>query len=145
MEEEEPNLTKVPHNYPICLNRQCPKASTCLHQLVEQEVADDIKFWLVISPKYQATLKGDCPHYRSNAKVRFAKGFMNILDNLPHKQMIQVTSHLIAHFSQRSYYRIRKGERLLKPAEQKTVIAIFKTCGVTGKLDFDSYVEGIEW
>lgn len=143
--EEEHNLPEIPHNYPICLNRQCPKAPTCLHQLVEQEVADDVKFWLVISPKYQATLSSDCPYYRSNDKVLFAKGFMNILDNLTHKQMIEATSLLIARFSQRTYYRIRKGERLLNPAEQKVIMNIFRKCGVTGKLDFDSYVEDIEW
>lgn len=38
--EEEHHFTNVPYNYPLCLNRQCPKASTCLRQLVEQEVPD---------------------------------------------------------------------------------------------------------
>lgn len=145
MEEEEPNITEAPHNYPLCLNRQCPKASTCLRQLAEQEVSDDVRFWMVISPKHQATLSGDCPYYRSNAKVRFAKGFMNILNNMPHKQMTEAINLLIDHFSQRTYYRIRKGERLLKPAEQKEVMNILRNCGVTGNPDFDSYVEGIEW
>lgn len=143
--EEEPNLTEVPHDYPLCLNRQCPKASTCLRQLVEQEVADDVRFWTVISPKHLATLSGDCPYYRSSAKVRFAKGFMNILNNMPHKQMTEAIYLLINHFSQRTYYRIRKGERLLKPAEQKEVMNILRNCGVTGNPDFDSYVEAIEW
>lgn len=143
--EEEHNQSEAPHNYPICLNRQCPKASTCLRQIVEQEVTDDVRFWVVISPKHQATLSGDCPYYRSNAKVRFAKGFMNILDNMPHKQMLQATDLLIAHFSQRTYYRIRKGERLLNPAEQKEVMNILRKCGVTEQKEFDAYVEDIEW
>lgn len=143
--EEEHTILEAPHDYPICLNRQCPKASTCLRQLVEQEVADSVRFWTVISPKHLATISGDCPYYRPNTKVRFAKGFMNILDNMPHKQMANAISLLIGHFSQRTYYRIRKGERLLSPAEQKEVMNIFRYCGVTGNPEFDAYVEDIEW
>ena len=128
--EEEHHFTNVPYNYPLCLNRQCPKASTCLRQLVEQEVPDSAEYWVVISPKYQAKLKGACPHYRSSQKVQYAKGCMNILDNLP---------------SRRTYYRIRKGERLLSPAEQRDVQKILKQCGATGKQEFDAYVEDYEW
>ena len=119
--EEEHHFTNVPYNYPLCLNRQCPKASTCLRQLVEQEVPDSAEYWVVISPKYQAKLKGACPHYRSNQKVQYAKGCMNILDNLPHKQRQLAIIHLMEYFSRRTYYRIRKGERLLSPAEQRDV------------------------
>ena len=105
--EEEHHFTNVPYNYPLCLNRQCPKASTCLRQLVEQEVPDSAEYWVVISPKYQAKLK--------------------------------------EYFSRRTYYRIRKGERLLSPAEQRDVQKILKQCGATGKQEFDAYVEDYEW
>lgn len=110
--EEEHHFTNIPYNYPLCLNRQCPKASTCLRQLVEQEVPDSAEYWVVISPKYQAKLKGACPHYRSSQKVQYAKGCMNILDNLPHKQRQLAIIHLTEYFSRRTYYRIRKGERV---------------------------------
>lgn len=59
--KEEHYFPNVPHNYPLCLNRQCPKASTCLRQLVEQEVADNVEYWVIISPKYQAKLKVHVP------------------------------------------------------------------------------------
>ena len=143
--KEEHHFSEIPHNYPLCLNRQCPKAATCLRQLVEQEISDDIQFWVIISPKHQATLGDNCPHYRSSTKVRYAKGFMNILENLPHKQMKPVTSLLINRFSQRTYYRIRKGERLLSPLEQKSILDILKKCGITGTQEFDGYVEDYEW
>ena len=143
--KEEHYFPNVPHNYPLCLNRQCPKASTCLRQLVEQEVPDSAEYWVVISPKYQAKLKGACPHYRSSQKVQYAKGCMNILDNLPHKQRQLAIIHLMEYFSRRTYYRIRKGERLLSPAEQRDVQKILKQCGATGKQEFDAYVEDYEW
>ena len=143
--EEEHHFTNIPYNYPLCLNRQCPKASTCLRQLVEQEVPDSAEYWVVISPKYQAKLKGACPHYRSSQKVQYAKGCMNLLDNLPHKQRQLAIIHLMEYFSRRTYYRIRKGERLLSPAEQRDVQKILKQCGATGKQEFDAYVEDYEW
>ena len=132
--EEEHHFTNIPYNYPLCLNRQCPKASTCLRQLIEQEVPDSAEYWVVISPKY-----------RSSQKVQYAKGCMNILDNLPHKQRQLAIIHLTEYFSRRTYYRIRKGERLLSPAEQRDVQKILKQCGATGKQEFDAYVEDYEW
>ena len=143
--EEEHHFTNVPYNYPLCLNRQCPKASTCLRQLVEQEVPDSAEYWVIISPKYQAKLKGACPHYRSSKKVQYAKGCMNILDNLPHKQRQLAIIHLMEYFSRRTYYRIRKGERLLTPSEQQRILNILKNCGATHLQNFDAYVEDYDW
>lgn len=143
--KEEHYFSDVPYNYPLCLNRQCPKASTCLRQVIEQEVPDSVEFWVIISPKFQASLKGNCPHYHSNKKVKYAKGCMNILENLPHKQRQRAMTLLVERFSLRTYYRIRKGERLLSPAEQKDIQGILKKCGVTQKQEFDAYVEGYEW
>ena len=78
--KEKIDFAKVPYQYAMCLNRQCPQANTCLRQLTEQSVPENIEHWVIISPKLLANIKGDCPHYRSNTKVRYAKGFMNILD-----------------------------------------------------------------
>ena len=99
----------------------------------------------VLGSHQQAKLKGACPHYRSSQKVQYAKGCMNILDNLPHKQRQLAIIHLMEYFSRRTYYRIRKGERLLSPAEQRDVQKILKQCGATGKQEFDAYVEDYEW
>lgn len=143
--KEKQNFSDVPYNYPLCLNRQCPKAATCLRQLVEQEVPDNIEFWMVISPKHQSSLKGACPYYRSSAKVRYARGFAKALELFPHKQMRSVIRLLIERFSRRTYYRIRKGERLLSPSEQQDILNIFKQCGITGIQEFDAYVEDYEW
>lgn len=144
--EKKHHIFEVPSNYALCLNRHCPQASTCLRQLAEQEISDRIEYWTVISPKHQETItESTCPYFRSSTKVLFAKGFIKILDNLPNKQMQQVISRLISRFNQRTYYRIRKGERLLSPAEQKTVLNIIKSCGATGKQEFDAYIEDYDW
>ena len=90
-------------------------------------------------------MEGDCPHYRSNRKVRYAKGFIGILENLPYKQMQTVILHLMSYLGRRTYYRSRKGERLLSPSEQQRILNILKSCGVTAPQEFDAYVEDYDW
>ena len=139
------NPTKVPTDYALCLNRKCPLASSCLRQLVEQCVTNTSEFWTIVSPKRIASQQGDCAYYRSSVKVQFAKGFVDILGNLQNKQTKYVIARLINLFSRRTYYRIRKGERLLSPDEQQKVLAIFKEYGANGSLEFDSYVKDYCW
>ncbi|UQT33973.1 DUF6078 family protein [Parabacteroides distasonis] len=75
-------------------------------------------------------MKGTCPYYRPNKKVRYAAGFVSLLESLPHKQMLSVIPGLMRHFSRRTYYRVRKGERPLSPSEQQVVLNALKRCGV---------------
>lgn len=143
--EEERNFPEIPYNYRLCLKRECPKASTCLRQVAERHMPDDVAYWAIISPKHLASLEGDCPFYRSDKKVTYAKGFIRMLDNLPYNQMRTVISALMGWFGRRSYYRVRKGERLLTPSEQQQIANILKRCGVTTPPTYDAYIESYEW
>lgn len=143
--EEKIDFAKVPYEYGMCVNRQCPKANTCLRQLTEQNIPETVEYWVIISPKLLATIAGNCPHYRSNIKVRYAKGFIQLLENLPHKQMQTVILHLMNYLGRRTYYRSRKGERLLSPTEQRHIQNILKNCGVITPQEFDAYVEDYDW
>ena len=143
--KEKLDFSEVPYQYAMCLNQQCPKADTCLRQLAEQSVPEEVEYWSIISPKRLNSIKGNCPYYRSNIKARYAKGFIGILESLPHKQMENVISHLLSFFNRRTYYRVRKGERLLSPAEQQQFINILKYCGVSQPLKFDEYTEAYDW
>ena len=42
--EEKIDFAKVPYQYSMCLNRQCPQAGTCLRQLTEQSVPENAAF-----------------------------------------------------------------------------------------------------
>ena len=144
-ETKDFNPPKVPTDYPLCLNRQCPLASTCLRQLVEQNCSDSAEYWYIISPKRIAALQGQCPYYRPSAKVTYAKGMVNMLENMPHKQMRAVVAGLKRLFSERTYYRIRKGERLVFPAEQEKIYTLLQACGINSRPEFDDYTEDYEW
>lgn len=143
--ETKINFSEVPYHYPLCLKRECPVGGTCLRQLAEQCVPDTVETWHVISPRYLALVKGDCPYYRSSNKVRFARGFIGMLENMPGKQMKLVISTLIDTFSRRTYFRIRKGERPLSPSEQQAIVDILKRHNVAGPYVFDAYFDGYEW
>lgn len=142
---EEHKLYEIPYGYRLCLNRECSKAPTCLRQMAEQKISDSVKFWSVISPKYQAALEGECPYYRVNEKIIYAKGFIGMLDNMPNKHTKRVIPYLIREFGQRTYYRVRKGERLLDPSEQQEILTILKKCGVEEPPRYDAYVEDYAW
>lgn len=54
-------------------------------------------------------------------------------------------ANLIAGFGQRTYYRARKGERLLLPEEQQSVLNVFRHLDAGMATEFDSYAEGYLW
>ena len=139
------DFKEIPYRFSLCSNRQCPRAKTCLRQIVEQNAPDNIEQWTFLFPRLTENQKEDCPHYSSCQKVRYAKGFIGMLDSLPYNQMLNAIGRLSSHFSRRTYYRVRKGERLLSPAEQREVIAIIKQCGVEQLSDFDAYSEEYNW
>lgn len=98
-----------------------------------------------LTRRHLASLKGTCPYYRPNKKVRYAAGFVSLLESLPHKQMLSVIPGLMRHFSRRTYYRVRKGEWPLSPSEQQVVLNALKRCGVKEPKDFDAYFEEYDW
>lgn len=141
----EINYSQVPCSYLICLKGECPQANSCLRQLAEQSMPTDVQYCNIISPKYLAAITGACPHYRSSTKVRFAQGFIKLLEDLPYKQMQAVISRLSGYFGRRTYYRVRRGDRLLSLSEQKAVQNILINCGVSQPREFDAYIEEYDW
>lgn len=143
--EEIIEYSIVPFGFLMCLNRECSKSDNCLRQLVERSVPQEIERWNIVSLKYLAALTDDCPYYKAAEKVRFAKGFIQMLENLPYKQMQLAVHRLMDFFGRRMYYRVRKGERLLSPAEQQNIQNILGSCGVSQPQKFDAYIERYEW
>ena len=59
--------------------------------------------------------------------------------------MQTVILHLMNYLGRRTYYRARKGERLLSPSEKQHILNILRNCGVTTTQEFDAYVEDYDW
>lgn len=139
------DFSQVPNNYMMCLHRECVQATTCLRQLAERMAPAQLPRWTIVSPKYLASQEGACPYYRPAVKIRLAKGFTGMLGNLLYKQMQPVVSELQLLFGRRTYFRVRKGERLLSPAEQQQVLQILHKYGISHPPEFDAYLEVYDW
>ena len=134
---------KIPFNYPLCARTECPKAKECLRHVALTECEDAQV--TIFNPKFLETSENGCKHYTSTQKVRYAKGMKKVMGELPYKIHERAVTALSLHFSERSYYRIRKGERPLSPDEQKAVRQIIARLGFSEEWDFDAYEEDYLW
>lgn len=136
---------KVPTNYTLCIKGDCPKAATCLRHRATQMMQADVQRWSILSPAYLVQIEGECPHYRSDEKVQYARGFVRMIRTLPVNISEMVAHTLIARFGRNTYYDMRKGKRAIAPAEQEIILAVVAECGAQQEVVFDSYEENYQW
>ena len=136
---------KVPTNYTLCIKGDCPKAATCLRHRATQMMQADVQRWSILSPAYLVQIEGECPHYRSAEKVKYARGFVRMIRTLPVNISEMVAHTLIARFGRNTYYDMRKGKRAIAPAEQEIILAVVAECGAQQEVVFDSYEENYQW
>ena len=89
-------MRTVPTNYMLCIKSDCPKAATCLRYKATQMMPTEVKTWSILSPTFLEQMEGECPHYRSVEKVRYARGFVRMIRTLPVNISEMVAQKLIA-------------------------------------------------
>lgn len=136
---------EVPTSYTLCIKSDCPRAAMCLHYKATQMIPADVMKWSILSPAYLAQRVGECPHYRSTEKVKYARGFVRMIRTLPVNISEMVAQKLIARFGRNAYYDMRKGKRAIAPAEQEIILTVVAECGAQQEVVFDSYEEGYQW
>lgn len=77
MKEKELAFSDIPRNFLWCINRQCPKAATCLRQLAERLSPVTLVSCETINPNHLTGPADGCPYFRSNKQVRYARGSRN--------------------------------------------------------------------
>ena len=97
----------------------CPQAATCLRHIAYEHLPADKAFVWMLVPHMAGQAQGKCKYYCPNTKVRYAKGFARIIDELSVKQAAAFRERMIGKMGRKNYYASRKGDRLLPPAEQK--------------------------
>ena len=136
---------EVPTSYTLCIKGDCPKADACLRHKATLMMPADVQKWNILSPAYLAQTEGECPHYRSAEKVKYARGFVRMMSALTVKQAHVVKDSIVATFGINMYYRMRRGDRLITPTEQEAIYQMLEQQGVTTRPDFDAYVEDYLW
>ena len=76
MEKESFDYSRVPHNFGLCATADCPHADTCLRRIAYTHTPASVTFPPTLNPKTIEARTGKCEYYRSNQKVRYAKGFV---------------------------------------------------------------------
>ena len=145
MEKESFDYSKVPHNFGLCAAADCPHADTCLRRIAYTHTPASVTFPPTLNPKTIEARTGKCEYYRSNQKVRYAKGFVRTTEALAVSASGTFRYGLIGNWGIRRYYQKRKGETLLSPAEQQKVMALARKLGLQQEEYFDSYVEEYNW
>ena len=83
--KEKIDSSDIPTSYLLCMKQDCPKATTCLRRIAEQQIGDEVKLWHVISPKYQEKQTDRCAYFRPADKLTLcATVSIGMLDRMPY-------------------------------------------------------------
>ena len=143
----DPNFdyASVPERFAHCLNAGCARAGQCLRQLVVAHVPADRPTFTVINNAPHRPDGEDCPYFKPDQPLRYAKGMTHLLDNLPHKKAEAIHSHLLHHFGRSQLSRARRGTILISPADQAYIKQLFSQYDIADEPAFDSYVYEYNW
>lgn len=136
------NLTSIPKYFKFCLRDDCPLAEKCLrHEAAAVVIENNVRSLTVLNPKLMAEEKENCKEYISTEPKKCGKGFLKFLSNLSVSENKRIASLLeSACSSQRQYYRIRNGEKLVSPEEQEELQKFLKSKGADVTITFDEIV-----
>lgn len=135
----------VPHSFAYCLHQQCSLAQQCLRQKIAQNIPIDFKYITIINPSYIPPKDKNCTYFKECKTIRLASGMLHLFDNINHKDAIIIKQQMFAHFKRSMYYRIRNGERFLKPHEQDYIRQLFLDRGITQEPVYDVYIDQYDW
>lgn len=134
----------VPAKYPLCLHDSCPLAGTCLRQLAFRRHAALGTYLRLVNPS-RCTRQEGCPHYASSTPVRFALGFTGFQKGMYPEQYDLFMTTLIGRFGRNPYFKRRRGDILIPPAEQAVILEALRKAGVEAPMEFDRYVVATDW
>lgn len=125
--KESFDYSLVPYTFGLCAAEDCPRAATCLRRIALEYAPAEQVFLSIMNPNRLKVLKSACDYYRSNEKVRYARGFMHTVNALTVRVADTFRYRMIEYMGRKNYYLKRKGSMNLSPAEQQRIIAIART------------------
>ena len=139
--------TKMPENYALCFNTDCPLSSQCL-RAIEAKKQDGSNLYIrIVNPfNTKKDENGQCPAYRDSTKtITYAIGF--------HKRMTEINNdtrrvyrELHTIFRNTHYYDMLNGNTLITPEEQDIIRSTAEKYGYEfPENGFDMMVVGKVW
>lgn len=141
--ENNSDLNNQAAQYTLCFNTRCPKAENCLrHSMTQYTTAQNIRL-SVINPLCYPAAGKECPHFRSNKKIRVAWGFKKLYDDMPARISRAIHLNLEAIFNHSPYYRYRNQKLGLTPKQQECIRQVCRKHGWKEEIQFDRVHRGI--
>ena len=139
-------IEKAKEGYTVCYADECPLHTQCLRWLVGQHVPNTYSSYRCVNPHFKGVASAECPMYRKDQKVRFAKGMTHTFtSDMPQRIEPAVRLGVIGLTNRTYYFEYRNGSRLIPPALQENIRDLFRTNGWTGEVTFDDYIEDYDW
>lgn len=137
------NLTYnlVPKGFQHCAHRDCPRANECLRQKVYELCTDEPLLITLVNPAYARNHGAKCKLFHPIRTMRYARGFKQLLGDLPKKLSDEFRDHMYALLGHAQYYRARRGELPLDDSVQTHVKRYLAKHGVEIDEPFDQYEE----
>ena len=131
--------------YLVCFVERCPLRSSCLRYLVGQYANSDVHILSSVNPLYNGVGEETCKFFRPNEYVMKKRGMVNFYHDMPGHMEYAIRRHLIRIFGRYTYFEMRKGTRLITPAEQQQIAEVCRLHGWTGDLHYDGEQEDWLW
>ncbi|MDR0657500.1 MAG: DUF6078 family protein [Mediterranea sp.] len=139
------DFSQVPYGFVACASAGCAKASTCLRHIALEHAPLTSPYMPTLTPAFLKAMKEECTYYRSDVKVRYARGFTGIIGHLTVTGFRAFKARLIGRYGRKYYFMYRKGDRPIKPADQQYIIHTAQAFGLQLDDYFDAYFEDYLW
>lgn len=142
--EVKNDFSRKPNGFLLCLGIECPKREQCLRYLAYSQQPKPTTLLRVYNPKYLGQF-AECPAFRYSAPVRHARGMIRGLSQMNVEDHSRFINLVKMHMDRRKYFRIRRGEDLVTPAQQQLIDKLYEQ--VTGQphFPFSAYEESPLW
>ena len=121
-----------------CPKADCPKKDECSrHSFYLKALAESESFHILNTTKLQVGPDG-CQHFIVPIQEQWACGFKRLCNTIPIGQARNIKWSSIFG-SDSTYYRTRRGERLIAPDQQAKILECVRAAGGNPDVGFDRY------
>ena len=97
-------IEKAKEGYTVCYADACPLRTQCLRWFVGQHIPHTYSSYRCVNPHFEGVATAECPMYRSDQKMRFAKGMTHTFTGDMPKRVETAVRYGIIGLTNRTYY-----------------------------------------
>jgi hypothetical protein len=144
-QQEESAFRQKAGSYLVCFIDSCPLREECLRWLVGQ-YADTTPMALTAVNPRNPQIGGDgCIMFRRKERAVMKRGFTRLYREMPTYMEQNIRQMLIAIFTRKKYFEMRRGDRLITPEQQQDILDVCRRYGWTGPIAYDGEAEDWLW